>query len=69
MTLTYFDTPEKLSILRRMAAQLVGTPFFANSEAPGKDGGMDCVHALNWLYRSCGVIDLIQIPRQTMDAG
>ena len=66
---SYFDTPEKLSILRRMVASLIGTPFFANSEAPGKDGGMDCVHTLNWLYRSCGVLGLIQIPRQAMDAG
>lgn len=66
---TYFDRPAKLVALRSAATALIGTPFFANSEAPGPHGGMDCVHTLNWLYRSCGVIGPVIIPRQHMDAG
>lgn len=66
---TYYDSPEKLRALRAAAAQLVGTPFFANSEAPGPAGGIDCVHALNWIHRTCGAIGPVEIPRQTMDHG
>lgn len=66
---TYYDSPEKLSALRHAAGQLVGTPFFANSEAPGRDGGIDCVHALNWIHRTCGAIGPVEIPRQRMDHG
>ncbi len=66
---TYFDSPVKLTMLRTAAARVIGTPFFANSEAPGRDGGLDCVHTLNWVYRFCGAISHIAIPRQHMDAG
>lgn len=66
---SYFDTPENLARLRAAARQLEGTPFFANSEAPGRDGGIDCAHTLNWLYRTTGVIGAVTIPPQTMDHG
>lgn len=66
---TYYDSPERLSALRRAAGQLIGTPFYANSEAPGRDGGIDCVHALNWIHRTCGAIGPLEIPPQTMDHG
>ena len=69
MSASFFDSSEKLARLRTAAAQLDGTPFFANSEAPGPDGGMDCVHTLNWLYRTCGAIGAMEIPRSAMDAG
>ena len=69
MTLSYYNSPEKLAALRIAAAQVVGTPFFANSEAPGKAGGIDCVHGLNWIYRITGAIGPIAIPRQRMDHG
>lgn len=68
-TPSYFATPEKLALLQRQAAALIGTPFFANSEAPGRDGGIDCVHTLNWLYRTTGAIGPVAIPRQTVDHG
>lgn len=66
---TYFDSPERLSKLREATALLVGTPFFPNSEAPGPGGGIDCVRTLNFLYRYCGSIVQIDIPRQKMDHG
>ena len=66
---TYFDTPEKLAMLRTAARLVLHTPFCANSEAPGPDGGLDCVHTLNWVYRFCGAIGHLVIPRQAMDAG
>jgi hypothetical protein len=66
---TYFNSPEKDAALRAAVASVVGTPFFANSEAPGRDGGMDCVHVLDYVYRTCGVIGKIEIPRQSMDWG
>lgn len=69
MTPTYYASPEKLARLRAAAAAVQGTPFFANSEAPGADGGMDCVHLLNWVHRTCGAIGPVEIPRQRMDHG
>ena len=69
MTPSYFNTPEKIALLQQQAAQLIGTPFFLNSEAPGRDGGIDCVHTLNWLYRTTGAIDAVAIPRQHPDHG
>jgi len=66
---TFFDTPEKLAMLRTAARLVLHTPFCANSEAPGSDGGLDCVHTLNWVYRFCGAIGHLVIPRQAMDAG
>ncbi len=69
MIQTFFSTPESLARLRSAAVSLIGTPFFLNSEAPGANGGIDCVHTLNWLYRSCGVIGPIEIPRQAVDHG
>ncbi len=66
---SYFADAAQRVALRAAAAQLLGTPFFPNSEAPGRDGGIDCVRTLNWLYRTCGAIARIEIPRQTMDHG
>ena len=66
---SYFDGPEKLALLRSAAAELKGTPFYPNSEAPGRTGGIDCVHTLNWLYRACGAVGYIDVPPQTMDYG
>ncbi len=66
---TYFDSPERLEQLGTAVGLLTGTPFFANSEAPGRDGGIDCVHTLNFLYRYCGAIVQVHIPRQAMDHG
>lgn len=66
---TYYDSPEKLARLRVAAAAVMGTPFFANSEVPGRAGGIDCVHLLNWVHRACGAIDQVAIPRQRMDHG
>ena len=69
MTPTWFNTETRLASLRWLAGSLDRTPFFANSEAPGLNGGMDCVHLLNYIYRQCGVIPSLWIPRQTMDHG
>lgn len=69
MTPSFFNTPEKLAVLRTAAESIVGTPFFANSEAPGRDGGFDCVRGINWTYRRCQVYNVLEIPRQVMDAG
>lgn len=68
-TPSYFSKPENLAALQHQAAALIGTPFFANSEAPGRDGGIDCVHTLNWLYRTTGAIGRVAIPPQTTDHG
>jgi cell wall-associated NlpC family hydrolase len=69
MTPTWFNSPERIQKLTTLCAELEGTPFFANSEAPGRDGGMDCVHALNYVFRTLGVIGPLAIPEQTMDHG
>jgi cell wall-associated NlpC family hydrolase len=66
---TFFASPARLRQLRAAADALVGTPFAANSEAPGADGGIDCVRLLNWLYRTCGALGPLEIPRQHMDHG
>jgi hypothetical protein len=66
---TFFGSPEALEKLRVASVALIGTPFFPNSEAPGLTGGIDCVHTLNWLFRTCGVIGEIHIPPQTVDHG
>lgn len=66
---SWFDTPAKLAALDALARELEGTPFFANSEAPGRDGGMDCVHLLNYIFRTLGVIGPLEIPVQVMDHG
>jgi hypothetical protein len=66
---TWFDTPEKVAALRALCASLEGTPFFPNSEAPGRDGGMDCVHGLHYVAHTLGVIQRIDIPPQDMDWG
>lgn len=69
MTPSFFSTPARLADLRAAAAQIEGTPFFANSEAPGPAGGIDCVRTLHFVYRTCGAIGPIDIPRQAMDYG
>lgn len=66
---SYFDSEENLTLLRIAAERLKGTPFYPNSEAPGRDGGIDCVHTLHWLYRACRAVRYIVIPPQTMDHG
>jgi len=66
---SYYAAPDKLARLRAAAAELRGTPFFPNSEAPGRDGGIDCVRALHYLYRTSVAIAPIAISRQTMDHG
>lgn len=67
--LSFFSDPVRRAALAAAVAQLEGTPFFPNSEAPGRDGGIDCVHTLNWIYRTCEAIGWIEIPRSRMDAG
>ena len=64
---TWFDRPAKIAALRALAESLVGTPFFPNSEAPGRDGGMDCVHLINYIDRTLGLFGQIEIPPQIMD--
>ncbi len=66
---TFYDSPAKIAALHAAAAALEGTPFFPNSEAPGRDGGIDCVHTLHWLDRTCGAIERVDIPPQVMDWG
>ncbi len=66
---TWFSTVERRSLLLQIAAAWEGTPFFANSEAPGRDGGVDCVRLLHAVYSAAGVIPRIDIPRQVMDHG
>lgn len=65
----YFASPERIAQLHAASMEVIGTPFFANSEAPGAQGGMDCVHLLNYIYRGCGVIGPLNWPAQTMDWG
>ncbi len=69
MTPTWFNTPARIVALQTLASTICGTPFFANSEAPGRDGGMDCVRLLHFLDHTLGVLPRIAIPRQTMDHG
>jgi cell wall-associated NlpC family hydrolase len=66
---TYFDSPARLYALEISAQEWLGTPFFANSEAFGRDGGVDCVRLLHAIYSELGVIPRIEIPPQVMDAG
>lgn len=68
-TPTFYGTVERRSLLLSVAAAWQGTPFFANSEAPGPDGGVDCVHLLHGIHHACGAIDRIAIPAQSMDHG
>jgi cell wall-associated NlpC family hydrolase len=65
---TWFDTAERRSLLMQVARLWDGTPFFANSCAPGRDGGVDCVNLLNAIYSTCGCIPRQRIPRHAMDA-
>ena len=66
---TWFNTPARCAALRALASELVGTPFFANSEAPGRQGGMDCVRLLHFIDRTLGVIPRLELPRYSMDHG
>lgn len=65
---TWFDTPERRSLLMQVARLWDGTPFFANSCAPGRDGGVDCVNLQNALYATCACIPWQRIERNAMDA-
>lgn len=66
---SFFDTVERRSLLLQAATAWEGTPFFPNSEAPGRDGGVDCVHLLHGVYHACGTIPRTTIPPQAMDHG
>lgn len=66
---TWFDTPERRSLLLAAAHAWEGTPFFANSEAPGAGGGVDCIHLLRGIFVALGVVEPLAIPHQTMDHG
>ena len=66
---SWFNTPEKIAALRAAAERWCGTPFFANSEACGRDGGVDCIHLLHGIYAGLGVIPPQEIPPHAMDWG
>lgn len=67
---TWFDSPERVARLCLVARELEGTPFCANSEAPGRTGGMDCVRLLHYINVRLGVLPApLTIPPQAMDAG
>jgi hypothetical protein len=66
MTPSWYNSPARLADLRAAALRVEGTPFHANSEAPGAGGGMDCVRLLHFIYRTTGVLPFIEIPRQSM---
>lgn len=66
---TWFDSPERRQLLLQTASAWKGTPFFANSEAIGRDGGVDCAHLQLAIFAACGVIEHFKIPRQVMDHG
>lgn len=66
---SFFNSVERRSLLLQVATAWEKTPFFPNSEAPGRDGGVDCVHLLHAVYHACGVIPRITIPAQAMDHG
>lgn len=65
---SWFDFPERRSMLSQVAKLWHGTPFFPNSCAIGPAGGVDCVNLLNAIYATTGCIDRQTIPRHSMDA-
>lgn len=69
VTPTFFDTVERRSLLLSAAHAWRGTPFFANSSAPGRDGGVDCVRLLRAIYVATGVLAELPLPAYRMDHG
>lgn len=66
---SWFDPPERRAALRAEALRWEGTPFFANSEACGRDGGADCGRLVHGVLCALGAIPPLALPRVPMDAG
>jgi cell wall-associated NlpC family hydrolase len=66
---SFFDSHERRAHLLEVARLWDRTPFFPNSEAPGRNGGVDCVHLLHAVYFATGAIPFVAIPPQVMDHG
>ncbi len=63
---TWFNTPERRTLLLQVAKLWEGTPFFPNAQACGRDGGVDCVRLANAVYTTCAVIPHQHIEPQVM---
>jgi cell wall-associated NlpC family hydrolase len=64
----FFDTPYNVIQLQAELESWIGTPFYRASRAKGKDGGVDCVHLVQEVYFSLGVIeDRYPMPQYSID--
>jgi hypothetical protein len=52
---TWFNTPERIDTLHKVASSWVGTPFSANSRCKGERGGVSCQMLAEQIYKECGV--------------
>ena len=65
MTTTWFNTPERLSMLRTQASLWIGTPWLPNSCTRGRHGGVSCQMLVSEIYRGCGFCD-VRVPEVPM---
>ncbi|HSM84611.1 MAG TPA: hypothetical protein VLT16_00610 [Candidatus Limnocylindrales bacterium] len=62
---SWFNTPEKVSLLQFRAEHWIGTPFFPNSNTAGKRGGVSCQKLASALYKETGFAS-IEVPEVAM---
>src|SRR4051812_49016251 len=54
----WFNTPERVAALKAEAWRWVGTPFFANSDTPGPNGGVSCQKLASAIYKAVGCCEV-----------
>jgi cell wall-associated NlpC family hydrolase len=65
MIASWFNTPERIALLEFKAAKWLGTPWFPNSNTPGK--GVSCQKLVSAIYREVGFAD-VPVPETRMSA-
>lgn len=65
MSASWFNTPERIALLEFKAAKWLGTPWFPNSNTPGK--GVSCQKLVGAIYREVGFCD-VDVPEGKMSA-
>lgn len=66
-TVPFFQEASTHYLLQAVARAWLGTPFHAHAQIRG--AGVDCVHLCAGIYIECGVMEIFDPPRYTLDGG
>ena len=64
---SWFDRPERVAALVFEAGKWEGTPWFPNSNTPGRRGGVSCQKLVKEIYGGCGFCAEVEAPSVPMN--